>query len=51
MLGDVDATLQHSTRFVLVDRKSRLRGFYLTSEPDSIDRLVKDARDLLKERS
>jgi protein SCO1/2 len=51
MLGDVDSTLQHSTRFVLVDRKSHLRGFYLTSEPDSIDRLVKDARDLLKERS
>ena len=50
MLGDVDGSLQHSTRFVLVDKKSKLRGFYLTSEPDAIDRLVADARGLLAEK-
>ena len=31
-LGDVDGSLVHSTRFVLVDRHSRVRGFYSTSE-------------------
>jgi len=49
-LGDIDGTLQHSTRFVLMDRKSRVRGYYLTSEPDAIDRLISDAKSLLRER-
>src|SRR6516225_7198554 len=47
-LGDIDGTLQHSTRFVLMDRKSRVRGYYLTSEPDAIDRLISDAKSLLR---
>ena len=38
MLGDVDGSLEHSTRFVLIDRESRIRGYYLTSEPDAITR-------------
>jgi protein SCO1/2 len=49
-LGDIDGSLDHSTRFVLVDRKARVRGFYLTSEPDAIDRLIADARGLVKDR-
>jgi protein SCO1 len=49
-LGDIDGSLDHSTRFALVDRKARVRGFYLTSEPDAIDRLIADARGLLKDR-
>jgi protein SCO1/2 len=48
-LGEVGGSLDHSTRFALVDRKSRIRGFYLTSEPDAIPRLIADARALLKE--
>jgi protein SCO1/2 len=51
MLGNVDASLEHSTRFVLVDRASRIRGFYLTSEEDAIPRLISDAKRLLRERS
>lgn len=46
MLGDVDGTLQHSTRFVLVDRESKIRGFYLTSEEDAIPRLIADTKQL-----
>jgi cytochrome oxidase Cu insertion factor (SCO1/SenC/PrrC family) len=49
-LGDIDGSLDHSTRFALVDRKSRVRGFYLTSEPDAIEHLIADARELLKDR-
>ena len=50
LLGDVDGTLQHSTRFMLVDRSSKVRGFYLTEEPDAISRLITDAKGLLQER-
>jgi protein SCO1 len=50
-LGDIDGSLQHSTRFVLMDRKSRVRGYYLTSEPDAISQLIADAKRLLRERS
>jgi protein SCO1/2 len=50
-LGNIDGSLQHSTRFVLMDRKSRVRGYYLTSEPDAIQQLISDAKSLLRERS
>jgi protein SCO1/2 len=49
MLGDVDDTLQHSTRFVLVDGHSNIRGFYATSDPASIPKLIDDIKSLLKE--
>jgi protein SCO1/2 len=48
MLGDVNGSLEHSTRFVLVDRRSRIRGFYLTSEPDAITRLIADTKSLAR---
>jgi protein SCO1 len=50
MLGDVDGSLQHSTRFALIDGSSRIRGYYQTSEPEAIPRLIADARRLLKEQ-
>ena len=50
MLGDVDGSLQHSTRFALIDGASRIRGYYQTSEPEAIPTLIADARRLLKEQ-
>jgi protein SCO1/2 len=50
MLGDVNGTLEHSTRFVLVDRISHIRGFYLTSEDDAIPRIIADAKRLAREQ-
>ena len=47
-LNDVDGSLDHSERFVLVDGASRIRGYYQTSEKDAIPRLIADARQLLK---
>ena len=44
------ASLEHSTRFVLIDRKSRIRGYYLTSEQDAIPHLIADAKRVSKER-
>ncbi|MEP7354239.1 MAG: SCO family protein [Acidobacteriota bacterium] len=50
-LSFVDGSLEHSTRFVLVDQKSQIRGYYLTSEPDAIQNLIRDAQGLLKAKS
>jgi len=50
-LNPVDGTFDHSTRFVLIDRKSQIRGYYLTSEPDAIQRVIADAKALLRQPS
>lgn len=48
-LGNVDGSLEHSTRFVLVDRKSRIRGYFLTSEADAMSHLMRDLRTVYRE--
>jgi protein SCO1/2 len=50
-LGDIDATMQHSTRFVLVDRQGRIRGYYDTSDASSIPKVIADATALAQERT
>jgi protein SCO1/2 len=50
-LGDIDATLQHSTRFVLVDRQERIRGYYDTSDASSISKLIADIHGLVRKRA
>ncbi|HVO97623.1 MAG TPA: SCO family protein [Bryobacteraceae bacterium] len=50
LLGNIDGNLEHSTRFVLIDKKSRVRGYYLTSEEEAIPRLVGDVKKVLKEQ-
>jgi protein SCO1/2 len=50
-LGDVDGSLVHSTRFVLVDRHNRVRGFYGTSDDGALPRLLHDIRTLHGEKS
>lgn len=44
-----DQTVTHSSRFVLVDKKGKIRGYYEGSDPAKMDQLVRDARALLKE--
>lgn len=51
MLGDVTGALDHGTRFVLMDRRSRIRGFYHSADPESIEQLTGDIRLLLKEKA
>lgn len=51
MLGNVDGSLQHSTRFVLVDRRSRIRGFYGTDQDDPTAQLIADIRRLARDHS
>ncbi len=45
-LGNVDGSLQHSSRFVLCDQHRHIRGYYDTSESDSITRLLVDIQRL-----
>jgi protein SCO1/2 len=49
-LGDIDGSLDHSTRFVLVDRKEQIRGFYLTEDGDAVRQVIADAKALIRER-
>jgi protein SCO1/2 len=50
-LGNIDATLEHSTRFVLVDRQARIRGYYDTSESGAIRKLIEGINALARESS
>ncbi len=50
-LGDIDGTMTHSTRFVLVDRRGRIRGYYRTEDGESLDPLVADIRRIAREPS
>ncbi len=50
-LGDLNAAMNHSTRFVLVDARGRIRGYYTMSDADMVDHIVRDAMQLDKENS
>lgn len=50
-LGNIDGTMQHSTRFVLVDRQGRIRGYYDTSESSAIPKVISDIYTLARERT
>ncbi len=50
-LGSVDGTLTHSTRFVLVDQRGRIRGYYSTDEDGGLQPLISDIRRLAKAKS
>jgi len=50
-LGNIGPTLEHSTRFVLVDRQARIRGYYDTSESQAIPKLIENIYELARERS
>ena len=38
--------VMHSSRFVLIDGKCQIRGYYYSQDPQKIEALVKDARTL-----
>jgi protein SCO1/2 len=50
-LGDVDGTLNHGTRLVLVDKRGRVRGIYRTQDDDPVGKVSADAIQLQKENS
>ncbi len=50
-VGDVIGKIEHSTKFVLVDKRGRVRGYYSAFDPDSIATLLKDTAALQRTRS
>jgi protein SCO1/2 len=50
-LNPVDGSLDHSTRFVLVDRGARIRGYYASSDDGSPTGLLRDLRRVEREKS
>ena len=50
-LSDLGPALEHSTKFVLVDRKGRIRGYYDSTDSQGLRRLVDDSKRLIKERT
>ncbi len=50
-LNSVDGSLIHSTRFVLVDRRMRVRGYYIASEDGVLPQLMHDIRQLERDPS
>jgi protein SCO1/2 len=49
-LGTLGVEMDHSTRFVLVDKKGRIRGYYGIAEGNPVDRIARDAERLEKEQ-
>lgn len=48
-LGRVDGEdYEHSTRFVLVDQQARIRGYYDSSNPEDVRKLIVDLRRLAR---
>jgi protein SCO1/2 len=50
-LNGVDGSMTHSTRFVLVDPRMRIRGYYTTGDDAFMPKLMHDIRQLERERS
>ena len=50
-MNNVDGSMSHSTRFVLMDAKRRIRGYYISSEDAFMPQLIHDIRQLERERS
>jgi len=46
LLGDLDVSLTHSTRFVLVDAEGVVRGYYRSAETEQMQKLIADTRRL-----
>lgn len=45
------APIMHSSRFVLMDRRARIRGYFQSTDPEALWRLRQGVRVLLRERS
>jgi len=48
--GEPDSGPVHSTRFVLVDRRGTIRGYYDALAPDGVTKLLADTNHLLREQ-
>ncbi len=49
-MGSMEEPIFHSSKFVLIDRKTQIRGYYEGTDPKEIQILFKDLARLIKER-
>lgn len=49
-VGDVLGKIEHSTKFVLVDKRGHLRGYYSAFDQDDMSKLLQDAAALDRAR-
>jgi protein SCO1/2 len=47
---DGEGLITHSDRFVLVDRDLQIRGYYHGTDPESVQKLLQDLKELGKEK-
>lgn len=45
-VGDLIGVMDHSTKFILVDKQGRIRGYYSTFDAEGLTTLLEDARTL-----
>jgi protein SCO1/2 len=50
-VGDIIGKMQHSTKFVLVDKQGFIRGYYSSFDQQSMSDLLRDLKALSKDRS
>jgi protein SCO1 len=48
-VGDLIGVMDHSTKFILVDKRSKIRGYYSTFDAEGLPKLREDIRRLRKE--
>jgi protein SCO1/2 len=51
MVGDLVGVMDHSTKFVVVDKTGQIRGFYSTFDPQGISSLLDDVNELRRSRA
>ena len=53
-VGEAEGTpaepITHSVRFVLIDQRGHIRGYYDATDPEAVRRLTRDAKRLLERR-
>lgn len=47
---DGEGLITHSDRFVLIDKDLRIRGYYHGTDPESVQKLLQDIKELGKEK-
>jgi protein SCO1/2 len=47
-IGDIKEPIFHSSYFVLIDRQGEIRGYYDSTNPKNIDKIIKDIKKILK---
>ncbi len=50
-VGDVLGKIEHSTKFILVDRRGSIRGYYSTFDEDGMPALLKDVAALRHQKA